>query len=72
MTSSYGEGPYFASGVKVGEVDQNSAIIWTRLTKEKAAKFGILPIFTEGLTLKQKNNFSVIGAHIQVRFVCKR
>lgn len=27
------DGPYFATGVKVGEVSQDKAIIWTRLTK---------------------------------------
>ncbi|MFT7034090.1 MAG: alkaline phosphatase D [Cyclobacteriaceae bacterium] len=27
------DGPYFATGVKVGEVNQTEAIIWTRLTK---------------------------------------
>lgn len=28
-----GEGPFLATGIKIGEVDQNSAIIWVRLTK---------------------------------------
>ncbi|VGO12259.1 Alkaline phosphatase D [Pontiella desulfatans] len=27
---------YFANGIKIGEVDQDSAIIWTRLTQEPA------------------------------------
>ncbi|MBT3602679.1 MAG: hypothetical protein HN521_06380, partial [Candidatus Latescibacteria bacterium] len=27
------EGPYQATGIKICEVDQNSAIIWTRLTR---------------------------------------
>lgn len=27
---------YFANGIKIGEVDQDSAIIWTRLTREPA------------------------------------
>ena len=54
-TSLHAESPYFASGVKVGEVDQNSAIIWTRLTKEKAADFDRLPIFTEGLKDNEKD-----------------
>ena len=27
------DGPYFATGVKVGEVSQDKVIIWTRLTK---------------------------------------
>lgn len=41
--------PHFASGVKVGEVDQNSAIIWTRLTEKPKANFSLDKIFTEGL-----------------------
>jgi len=48
------QAPYFASGIKVGEVDQNSAIVWLRLTEEKSAKFNRLPIFTEGLIGKAK------------------
>jgi len=28
------DGPYFATGIKIGEVTQTSAIIWTRLTKD--------------------------------------
>ncbi|MEM9158104.1 MAG: hypothetical protein AAGB46_03570, partial [Verrucomicrobiota bacterium] len=47
--ASASEGPYFGTGVKVGEVDQNSAIIWARLTQDETAKFDLLPIFTEGL-----------------------
>lgn len=43
------EAPYFASGIKVGEVDQDSAIVWVRLTEEKSARFKKLPIFTKGL-----------------------
>lgn len=43
------QGPYLGNGVKVGEVDQSSAIVWTRLTREKNARFDRLPIFTEGL-----------------------
>lgn len=27
------EGPYFATGIKIGEVTQNRAIVWVRLTK---------------------------------------
>ena len=29
------KGPYFASGIRIGDVSQNEAIIWTRLTKNK-------------------------------------
>ena len=49
------ESPFFASGVKVGEVDQTSAIVWTRLTKNGSANFQLLPIFTEGLSAKAKD-----------------
>ena len=27
---------HFANGIKIGEVDQNSAIVWTRLTRDPA------------------------------------
>ncbi len=54
--SVQGEEPYFASGIKVGEVDQSSAIIWVRLTEADAAHFGLLPILTEGLKGKAKGN----------------
>ncbi len=53
------DGPYFASGVKVGEVDQDSAIIWTRLTLEKSANYELLPIFTEGLKSHEKDNIDM-------------
>lgn len=29
------EGPYFATGVRIGDVSQSEAVIWTRLTKNK-------------------------------------
>ena len=41
--------PFFASGIKVGEVDQDSAILWVRLSRSEKADFGLLPIITEGL-----------------------
>ena len=34
---------YFANGIKIGEVDQDSAIIWTRLTKEPAINLNGAP-----------------------------
>jgi len=55
---AFGDGPYFASGIKVGEVNQDSAIVWVRLTQEKSAKFKQLPIFTEGLTAETKDKDS--------------
>jgi len=47
--------PYFASGIKIGEVDQNSAIVWVRLTREKRADFERLPILTKGLNSNEKS-----------------
>lgn len=41
--------PHLANGVKVGEVDTHSALVWTRLTQTPTADFGRLPILTEGL-----------------------
>ncbi len=34
--------PHFASGIKIGEVDQSSAIVWVRLTQESEANFELL------------------------------
>ena len=31
--SAWIDGPYLATGIKIGEVDQNSAVVWVRLTK---------------------------------------
>lgn len=47
--SAGGAGPFFASGVRVGEVDQDSAVVWVRLTAEPRADFDRLPILTQGL-----------------------
>ena len=33
------EGPYFANGIKNGWADQNSIVLWTRLTQNKTANF---------------------------------
>ena len=33
------EGPYFANGIKNGWADQNSIVLWTRLTQNKSAHF---------------------------------
>lgn len=48
-------GPFFGNGVKVGEVDQNSAILWVRLTATETADFDRLPIMTEGLPAGEKD-----------------
>jgi len=53
------EAPFFASGIKVGEVDQTSAIVWARLTEKDSANFNQLPIFTEGLTKKDKDKIAM-------------
>ena len=39
------EGPYFATGIRIGDVSQNEAIVWTRLTKNKTrVNNALLPI----------------------------
>ncbi|QXD25908.1 alkaline phosphatase D family protein [Opitutia bacterium ISCC 51] len=53
------EGPYFANGAKVGEVNQNSAIVWVRLTQSPEADFERLPIFTLGLVEGAKDEGSM-------------
>lgn len=35
------QGQHFTSGIKIGEVDQTSAIIWARLTKKPVASFAL-------------------------------
>ena len=49
ITASAVEQPHFASGIKIGEVTQDSAIVWVRLTRNKSADFDRLKIFKEGL-----------------------
>ncbi|MDE2725817.1 MAG: hypothetical protein OXI59_20815, partial [Gemmatimonadota bacterium] len=34
FANSYGSGPYQATGIKICEVDQTSAIVWARLSKD--------------------------------------
>lgn len=50
------EGPFFASGIKVGEATSDSVIVWVRLTKEKQARFDALDILTEGLPSKASSS----------------
>lgn len=52
---SASQGPYFANGAKVGEVDAGSAIVWVRLTEAPLADFERLPIFTLGLEKNEKD-----------------
>ena len=40
--------PFAASGIKIGEVDQTSAIIWARLTKESSLDLERLPAGLDG------------------------
>lgn len=65
-------GPYLGNGIKIGEVDQTSARVWVRLTKNKSAFFSKLPILTEGLLGNKKSDLPmplgvVPGANGQVR-----
>ena len=53
---SAAEGPHIGNGVKVGEVDNQSAIVWVRLTQEAEADFERLPIFTLGLENDEKDS----------------
>lgn len=46
---AHANGPFLANGLKVGEVDQNSALVWVRLTEEPVARFDPMPILTQGL-----------------------
>ncbi len=45
--SQNNEGPYLATGIKIGEITQNSAIVWVRLTKypERVGKGAPMPDF---------------------------
>ena len=52
---AFADGPYLANGVRVGEVDQHSAIVWIRTTALPEARFDMLPIFTEGLGEGEKD-----------------
>ena len=49
------QGPYFASGIKAGDVDQSSAVVWVRLSQKPTADFSKLPILSQGLTGKQQD-----------------
>ncbi|MEM7454389.1 MAG: alkaline phosphatase D family protein [Planctomycetota bacterium] len=51
--------PFFASGVKAGEVTKDSAIIWVRLTESATADFDRLPILTEGLPTNERSNIEM-------------
>ncbi|MDA1069353.1 MAG: alkaline phosphatase D family protein [Verrucomicrobia bacterium] len=50
------EGPFFTTGIKVGEVDTTNAIVWVRLSQEPEADFERLPIFTQGLTDEENDS----------------
>ena len=66
--------PGFASGIKIGEVDQDSAVVWVRLTENQEANFELLPILTEGLKPNEKSQVEMLtdvvpGVAGQVRLV---
>ena len=68
------KGPYFASGIKIGEVTENSAIVWVRLTEKQSADFDRLPILTEGLETGKRSRLEmpddiVPGAPGRIRLV---
>lgn len=49
------DGPYFASGIKIGEVTQSSGLVWLRLSQQPTANFDVLPILSEGLESTEKS-----------------
>ena len=51
------QAPYFASGIKIGEVTSDSAIVWARSTLRETPDFERLEMFTEGL--KQNENAKI-------------
>jgi len=51
--------PHFASGIKIGEVTDDSAIVWVRTTKIETPGFDRLKIFTSGLQLSDKDDLSM-------------
>ena len=59
--SNADEGPYQATGFKVGEVSHDSALVWTRLTEHKEPNPGDGPWFeietTKGVILADENNY---------------
>ncbi|MGI9518585.1 MAG: alkaline phosphatase D family protein [Pirellulaceae bacterium] len=59
LFSTVSDGPFFASGIKVGEATQTTAIVWVRLTKNEAADFSQLPIFTEGLPVGEQSSIEM-------------
>lgn len=50
------EAPYFASGIKVGEATNSTAIVWVRLTREPEARFHLNKMFTEGVDPAFRDN----------------
>lgn len=59
LPTTTADGPYFASGIKVGEATQDSAIVWVRLTAEPEARFGKLKILTEGLPTNERSKLAM-------------
>lgn len=52
--------PFFACGVKAGQINQTSATIWVRLTAEKEAQFDRLSIFSDGLPSNAKDKIRML------------
>ena len=52
---------HFASGIKIGEVTQDSAIVWARLTQDESADFDQLKIFSKNLraSIKSKERMPI-------------
>jgi len=65
-------GPYMANGIKIGEVDQDSAIVWMRLTKDETYRLDGATwdkddeAVPEGMTLGDMQ-FSALGAEGEAR-----
>jgi len=57
--STFAAGPYQATGLKVGEVDTTSAIVWTRLTRNARRNPADGPMVTIDMSTTKKNQ--VVG-----------
>ena len=57
--TSFAAGPYQATGLKVGEVDDTSAIVWTRLTRNAKRNPADGPMVTFEMSKTKKNQ--VVG-----------
>jgi alkaline phosphatase D len=53
------DGPFFGNGFKTGEINQSSAIVWVRLTRNQLTDFQALPILTEGLPSNARSQMAM-------------